>query len=178
MPRCALRRPASKWRIGPAIGSSEPPHPQVEWRGRRGLQGGLIERAAGASRSPTAFCASCGRGRFTARRSDRTADRAQRARPGRPLHSHRRHQISGQPASQPGLRSQAPTGPRRRRCAPEEAIPLPLDAINVGQSDDDRSFLLLEVGIAPLMFMLSPQCLEQIGQTLLMLSAKSSSPPS
>jgi hypothetical protein len=58
---------------------------------------------------------------------------------------------------------------------PIEAIPLPLDAINVGQSDDDQSFLLLEVGITSLMFMLSPKCLEQIGQTMLTLSAKSSS---
>jgi hypothetical protein len=61
---------------------------------------------------------------------------------------------------------------------PTEAIPLPLDAINVGQSDDDQTFLLLEVGIAPLMFMLSPHCLQQLGQTLLVLSAKSSSAPS
>jgi hypothetical protein len=61
---------------------------------------------------------------------------------------------------------------------PTEAIPLPLDAINVGQSDDDQSFLLLEVGIASLMFMLSPKCLEQVGQTMLMLSAKSSPAPS
>ncbi len=58
---------------------------------------------------------------------------------------------------------------------PTEAIPLPLDAINVGQSDDDQPFLLLEVGIASLMFMLSPNCLEQIGQTMLTLSAKSPS---
>jgi len=61
---------------------------------------------------------------------------------------------------------------------PTEAIPLPLDAINVGQSDDDQPFLLLEVGIASLMFMVSPACLEQVGRMLLMLSAKSSSAPS
>jgi len=59
-----------------------------------------------------------------------------------------------------------------------ETIPLPLDAINVGQSDDNQPFLLLEVGIASLMFMVSPTCLEQIGQTMLTLSAKSSSVPS
>jgi hypothetical protein len=58
---------------------------------------------------------------------------------------------------------------------PTEAIPLPLDAINVGQSDDDQPFLLLEVGIASLMFMVSPACLEQVGQMMLTLSAKSSS---
>ena len=61
---------------------------------------------------------------------------------------------------------------------PTEAIPLPLDAINVGQNDDDQTFLLLEIGGASLMFMLSPSCLEQIGQTLLTMSAKASSKPS
>jgi hypothetical protein len=61
---------------------------------------------------------------------------------------------------------------------PTEAIPLPLDAINVGQSDDDQPFLLLEVGITSLVFMVSPACLEQVGQTMLMLSAKSSAAPS
>jgi hypothetical protein len=61
---------------------------------------------------------------------------------------------------------------------PTEAIPLPLDAINVGQSDDDQPFLLLEVGIASLMFMVSPAILDQVGQMMLMLSAKSSSAPS
>jgi hypothetical protein len=61
---------------------------------------------------------------------------------------------------------------------PNEAIPLPLDAIDVGQSDDDQSFMLLEVGVASLMFMLSPEYLEQIGQTMLLLSRKSPSVPS
>jgi len=61
---------------------------------------------------------------------------------------------------------------------PTEAIPLPLDAINVGQSDSDQPFLLLEVGITSLMFMVSPTCLEQVGQTMLTLSAKSSAAPS
>ena len=59
---------------------------------------------------------------------------------------------------------------------PTEAIPLPLDAINVGQSDGDQPFLLLEIGIASLMFMLSPTCLQQVGHTILTLSAKSSAP--
>jgi hypothetical protein len=61
---------------------------------------------------------------------------------------------------------------------PSEAIPLPLDAINVGRSDDDQSFMLLEVGLASLMFMLSPKYQEQIGQTMLLLSRKSPSAPS
>jgi hypothetical protein len=72
-------------------------------------------------------------------------------------------------------RRQAPEG---SALPPAEAIPLPLDAIDVGQSDDDQSFMLLEVGLASLMFMLSPQHLEQIGQTMLLLSRKSSSMPS
>jgi hypothetical protein len=63
----------------------------------------------------------------------------------------------------------------RSDAPPTEAIPLPLDAINVGQSDDDQPFLLLEVGIASLVFMVSPTCLEQVGQMMLTLSAKSSS---
>jgi hypothetical protein len=61
---------------------------------------------------------------------------------------------------------------------PTEAIPLPLEAINVGQNDDDQPFLLLEVGIASLMFMVSPAILGQVGQMMLTLSAKSSSGPS
>jgi hypothetical protein len=72
-------------------------------------------------------------------------------------------------------RRQAPAG---NSLPPSEAIPLPLDAINVGQSDDDQSFMLLEVGLASLMFMLSPGYLEQIGQTMLLLSRKSTSTPS
>jgi hypothetical protein len=68
--------------------------------------------------------------------------------------------------------------PPRPDAPPTEAIPLPLDAINVGQNDDDQPFLLLEVGIASLMFMLSPAILDQVGQMMLMLSAKSSSAPS
>jgi hypothetical protein len=68
-------------------------------------------------------------------------------------------------------RRQAPAALMPRRLKP----PLPLDAINVGHSDDEQTFLLLEVGIASLMFMLSPSCLEQIGQTILLLSAKASS---
>ena len=68
--------------------------------------------------------------------------------------------------------------PRPTDAPPTEAIPLPLDAINVGQNDDDQTFLLLEIGGASLMFMLSPSCLEQIGQTLLAMSAKASSKPS
>src|SRR5262249_12991827 len=35
---------------------------------------------------------------------------------------------------------------------PNGAIPLPLTAINIGQDDDDKTFLMLEVGAAALMF--------------------------
>jgi hypothetical protein len=72
-------------------------------------------------------------------------------------------------------RRQAPPG---NGLLPTEAIPIPLDAIDVGQSEDDQSFMLLEVGLASLMFVLSPKYLEQIGRTMLLLSGKSSSTPS
>jgi hypothetical protein len=74
-------------------------------------------------------------------------------------------------------RRQAPAG-SDSDAPPTEAIPLPLDAINVGQNVDDQTFLLLEVGSASLMFMLPPNCVQQIGQTLLAMSAKASSKPS
>jgi hypothetical protein len=61
---------------------------------------------------------------------------------------------------------------------PSEAIPLPLDAINVGQSNDDQTFIMLEVGLSSLMFMLPPEYLEQVGQTMLLLSSKLPSTPS
>ena len=62
--------------------------------------------------------------------------------------------------------------------SPQEAIPLPLDAIDIGQSDDGRSFMLLEVGLASLMFVLSPKSLEEVGQMMLLLSGSSSVTPS
>ncbi len=72
-------------------------------------------------------------------------------------------------------RRQAPDG---NALPPTDAIPLPLDAIDIGQGGDDQSFMLLEVGLASLMFLLSPRYLEQIGQTMLLLSRKSPSTPS
>jgi hypothetical protein len=77
-----------------------------------------------------------------------------------------------------GCEAKRRQSPPQADAPPTEAIPLPLDAINVGQSDGDEPFLLLEVGITSLMFMVSPTCLQQVGQTMLMLSAKSSSSPS
>jgi hypothetical protein len=77
-----------------------------------------------------------------------------------------------------GCEARRRQAPASSDAPPTEAIPLPLDAINVGQNDDDQTFLMLEVGSASLMFMLSPSCLEQIGQTLLAMSVKASSRPS
>jgi len=70
---------------------------------------------------------------------------------------------------------QAPPG---NDLPPSDAIPLPVNAVSVGQSNDDHTFMIVEVGLASLMFILSPQYLEQIGQTMLLLSRKSPSPPS
>jgi hypothetical protein len=61
---------------------------------------------------------------------------------------------------------------------PSRAIPLPLSAINVGQDEDDQTFLMLEVGAAALMFGLPPAALEEVGRTLLALSARTSGKPS
>jgi hypothetical protein len=77
-----------------------------------------------------------------------------------------------------GCEARRRQGSAKNDAPPTEAIPLPLDAINVGQNDTDQTFLMLEVGSTSLMFMLSPSCLEQIGQTLLAMSAKASPRPS
>ena len=61
---------------------------------------------------------------------------------------------------------------------PSQAIPLPLSAINVGQTDDDQTFLLLEVGAASLMFGVPTATLSEVGQTLLALSARATGKPS
>jgi hypothetical protein len=72
----------------------------------------------------------------------------------------------------------------RRRAPPEVdapprgAIPLPLSAINVGQDDDKQTFLMVEIGGTALMFGVPPKALEEIGQTLLTLSAATSGKPS
>jgi hypothetical protein len=59
---------------------------------------------------------------------------------------------------------------------PAGGFALPPDAFNAGQSDDDQAFLLARWAL--LVFMLSRKCLQQVEQTVLMLSAKSSSAPS
>jgi hypothetical protein len=61
---------------------------------------------------------------------------------------------------------------------PSAAIPLPITAINVGQTNDDESFLMLDVGIVSLTFGLPATSLEEVGQTLLALSAHASVGPS
>jgi hypothetical protein len=62
--------------------------------------------------------------------------------------------------------------------APSAAIPLPIAAINIGQTDDDQSFLMRDIGIASLTFGLPSAELEEVGQTLLALSARASCGPS
>ena len=61
---------------------------------------------------------------------------------------------------------------------PTAAIPLPVSAINVGQADDGQTFLMLEVGTTSLMFAVPQPTLTEVGQTLLALSARTTSQPS
>jgi hypothetical protein len=61
---------------------------------------------------------------------------------------------------------------------PSAAIPLPITAINVGQTSDDQPFLMLDVGFVSLTFGVPPASLEEVGRTLLALSARASSGPS
>jgi hypothetical protein len=51
---------------------------------------------------------------------------------------------------------------------------LPITAINVGQTSDDESFLMLDIGVVSLTFGLPSTSLEEVGQTLLALSARAS----
>lgn len=69
-------------------------------------------------------------------------------------------------------------GPQEPEAPPSGAIPLPLSAINIGQDDDNQTFLMLEVGAAVLMFGMPSAALEEVGQTLLALSAHKSTKPS
>jgi hypothetical protein len=61
---------------------------------------------------------------------------------------------------------------------PAAAIPLPVSAINVGQTDDGQTFLMLEIGTTSLMFAVPQSTLTEVGQTLLALSARATSQPS
>jgi hypothetical protein len=61
---------------------------------------------------------------------------------------------------------------------PSAAIPLPITAINVGQTTDDESFVMLDVGVVSLTFGLRQEYLEEVGRTLLALSARAPSGPS
>jgi hypothetical protein len=61
---------------------------------------------------------------------------------------------------------------------PSAAIPLPITAINVGQTTDDNSFVMLDVGVVSLTFGVPQAYLEEIGRTLLALSARAPSKPS
>jgi hypothetical protein len=70
---------------------------------------------------------------------------------------------------------------RRRPVEPDAppagAVPVPLSAINIGQDDQQQTFMMLEVGAASLVFGLPPTALEEVGQTLLALSARASDKP-
>lgn len=61
---------------------------------------------------------------------------------------------------------------------PTTTIPLPLTTINVGQTTDDESFVMLDVGVVSLTFGLRQEYLEEVGRTLLALSARAPSGPS
>ena len=61
---------------------------------------------------------------------------------------------------------------------PTAAIPLPVSAINVGQADDGQTFLMLEIGTTSLIFAVPESTLTEVGQTLLALSARTTSQPS
>jgi hypothetical protein len=76
-------------------------------------------------------------------------------------HEAKRRQPSGQPDAPPSA-----------------AIPLPITAINVGQTTDDESFVMLDIGVVSLTFGLRQEYLEEVGRTLLALSARAPSKPS
>jgi hypothetical protein len=61
---------------------------------------------------------------------------------------------------------------------PSAAIPLPITAINVGQTTDDESFVMLDIGVVSLTFGLRQEYLEEVGRTLLALSARAPAGPS
>ena len=61
---------------------------------------------------------------------------------------------------------------------PRGAIPLPLRAISVGQDDRNQTFMMVEIGRTALMFGLAPWALEEVGKTLLTLSATTGGKPS
>jgi hypothetical protein len=61
---------------------------------------------------------------------------------------------------------------------PRGAIPLPLSAINIGQDDNNATFLMVETGGAALMFGVPRNSLKEIGETFLALSADCSGKPS
>jgi hypothetical protein len=68
--------------------------------------------------------------------------------------------------------------PAQPDAPPAGAIPVPLSAINIGQDDHQQTFMMLEVGATSLMLSLPPDALEEVGQTLLALSAQASDKPS
>jgi hypothetical protein len=61
---------------------------------------------------------------------------------------------------------------------PAAAIPLPVSAINVGQTDEGQTFLMLEIGTTSLVFAVPQSTLAEVGRTLLALSARATAQPS
>ena len=59
---------------------------------------------------------------------------------------------------------------------PRGATPLSLEAISVGQNDDDETFLMVETGGAALMFCVPDESLRELGQTLLAIGAVDAKP--
>ncbi len=77
-----------------------------------------------------------------------------------------------------GCEAKRRQGMQEPELLPNGAIPLPLSAINIGLDDDNKTFLMLEVGAAALMFGIHSEVLEEVGRTLLALSARAASKPS
>jgi len=77
-----------------------------------------------------------------------------------------------------GCEAQRVQGLQEPEAPPNGAVPLPLSAINIGQDDQNQTFLMLEVGSAALMFGVPSAVLEELGRTLLALSARDSTKPS
>lgn len=61
---------------------------------------------------------------------------------------------------------------------PSAILPVPLTAINVGQDEAQQTFLMLEVGATALTFTMPSSALEELGRTLMALSAPSGGNPS
>ena len=77
-----------------------------------------------------------------------------------------------------GCEAKRVQGPQEPEAPPNGAVPLPLSAINIGQDEENQTLLMHEDGPAALKIGVPSAMLEEIGQTLLALSARESSRPS